>query len=332
MSNQGEFFPVINRFEQVKVLVVGDVMLDRYWFGAVSRISPEAPVPIVRLERVTSAAGGAANVAANVLSLGAQPLLVGAIGADENGLTLKRVLEQNRVETKYLVASSNRPTTTKTRVIAHQQQVVRIDDENDKTLSAADAEKICRNASELIPRVDVVLLSDYAKGCLCENVLSNVITAARKAGKKVLVDPKGKNYAKYNGATLLTPNKLEATTAAGVEIGDDDLTTEIGEKLLRDLQIEALLITLGEDGMRLSERGKKTRHFPALARQVYDVTGAGDTVIATLAVALGANADLATAAQLANTAAGLAVEQVGTATVKKAALEKFLLEHGETEL
>jgi D-beta-D-heptose 7-phosphate kinase/D-beta-D-heptose 1-phosphate adenosyltransferase len=195
-------------------------------------------------------------------------------------------------------------------------------------LSEPEAEMICRTVAELLPQIDVVVLSDYAKGCLCEQVLSNVIKAARKAGKTVLVDPKGKNYAKYNGATLLTPNKMEAATASGIEIGENN-TTEIGEKLLRDLEIGALLMTLGEDGMRLSERGKKTQHFPAMARQVYDVTGAGDTVIATLAVALGANADLATAAQLANTAAGLAVEQIGTAAVKKAALKKFLSEHSE---
>lgn len=309
------------------MLVVGDVMLDRYWFGAVSRISPEAPVPIVRLERVANAAGGAANVAANVLSLGATPFLVGTIGADEAGRDLSRVLEQNGVEAKNLVVSQNRPTTTKTRIVAHQQQVVRVDDENDRFLSETEAEIICRKANEMLPQVDIVVLSDYAKGCLCQQVLSNVIEEARKAEKKILVDPKGKNYAKYNGATLLTPNKSEATAASRVEINGNDMTAEIGGKLLQDLQIEALLMTLGEDGMRLFERGKESQHFPALARQVYDVTGAGDTVIATLAVALGANADLAAAAQIANTAAGLAVEQVGTAAVKKAALAKFLSEH-----
>lgn len=331
MRNPSELLEILNRFEQVKVLIVGDLMLDRYWFGAVSRISPEAPVPIVRLERVTNAAGGAANVAANVLSLGAEPFLVGAIGDDETGRALHQVLEQNGVSTKHLVALSNRPTTTKTRIVAHQQQVVRIDDENDKPLTEAESEMIWRKANELLPQIDVVVLSDYAKGCLCGEVLSGVIKAAREAGKKILVDPKGKNYARYNGATLLTPNKMEAATASGVEISGENTTIEVGEELLRELQIEALLITLGEDGMQLSERGKDSQYFPAMARQVYDVTGAGDTVIATLAVALGANADLAAAAQIANTAAGMAVEQVGTATVKKAALEKFLFEHSETE-
>ncbi len=332
MRNPTELLEILNRFERVKVLIVGDVMLDRYWFGAVSRISPEAPVPIVRLQRVTNAAGGAANVAANVLSLGGTPFLVGAIGGDETGRALHRVLEQNGVSTKHLVALSNRPTTTKTRIVAHQQQVVRIDDEDDQVLTETESEMVWRKANELLPQIDVVVLSDYAKGCLCGEVTSKVIEAARKAGKKILVDPKGKNYAKYNGATLLTPNKMEAEAAASaIEIAHGDSAAEIGEKLLRELQIEALLITLGEDGMRLAERGKDSQYFPAMARQVYDVTGAGDTVIAALAVALGANADLAAAAQIANAAAGLAVEQIGTATVKKTALERFLLEHNETE-
>lgn len=326
MKSPNEFLETLDRFERVKILVVGDVMLDRYWFGTVSRISPEAPVPIVRLERVANAAGGAANVAANVLSLGAKPFLVGAIGADETGRALSRVLEQNGVETRNLVVSPDRPTTTKTRIVAHQQQVVRVDDENDQFLSEAEAEMICKKANELLPQADIVVLSDYAKGCLCERVLSDIIGAARRAGKKVLVDPKGKNYAKYDGATLLTPNKSEAAAAFGIELDGSDLTTEIGDQLLRDLRIEALLITLGEGGMRLFEREKKSRHFPALARQVYDVTGAGDTVIATLAAALGADADLATAARIANAAAGLAVEQIGTAAVKKAALTKVLSE------
>jgi rfaE bifunctional protein kinase chain/domain len=322
---------ILNRVEQVKVLIVGDVMLDRYWFGAVSRISPEAPVPIVRLERVTNAAGGAANVAANVLSLGGTPFLVGVNGSDEAGRALHQVLEQKGVSTKHLIAFSNRPTTTKTRIVAHQQQVVRIDEEDDQSLTETESATIWRRAIELLPQIDVVVLSDYAKGCLCGEVTSNVIEAARKAGKKILVDPKGKNYAKYNGATLLTPNKMEAAAASDMEIANSDMPAEIGEKLLRELQIEALLITLGEDGMGLAERGRDSQYFPAMARQVYDVTGAGDTVIAALAVALGANADLAAAVQIANAAAGLAVEQVGTATVKKAALEKFLSEHNEAE-
>lgn len=317
---------VIEKFGAVKVLVAGDVMLDRYLWGTVSRISPEAPVPVVKLEKVTLTAGGAANVAANVASLGAKAFLIGAISGDEGGRELPKVLAENNVSAEHLVQFDNRPTTTKTRVVAHQQQVVRIDDEHAHPLDDAQAAVLWSKIKELLFAADVVILSDYAKGCLCQSVLANTIETARKMNKIVLVDPKGKDYLRYRGATLLTPNKSEAAAASGVDITDAASCEKAGQRLLETVNLESLLITLGEDGMQLFERGRASQNFPAVARQVYDVTGAGDTVIATLAIALGAGADLGTAAQIANAAAGIAVEQIGTAAVKQEELIKQLEE------
>jgi D-beta-D-heptose 7-phosphate kinase/D-beta-D-heptose 1-phosphate adenosyltransferase len=221
-----------------------------------------------------------------------------------------------------LVRFDTRPTTTKTRLVAHQQQIARIDDEDAVPLNEKEAATVWQKIKELLPLSDIVVLSDYAKGCLCESILANTIETARNLEKLVLVDPKGRNYQKYSGATLLTPNKSEAAAASGIDIIDENSCLQAGEKLLVEFELESLFITLGEEGMRLFRKANDSKHFPAVARKVYDVTGAGDTVIATLAVALGAGADLALAAQIANAAAGLAVEQVGTATVKIELLKK----------
>ena len=315
---------ILNKFGGVRVLIVGDVMLDRYLWGTVSRISPEAPVPVVRLERVTETAGGAGNVAANAAALGAGAFLVGVIGADEAGLALPRILAANSVSSNYLVKFENRPTTCKTRVVAHSQQLVRIDDEDSTGLDDGQAEIVYRKILELLPMIDVVVLSDYAKGCLCERVLAETIKAAGSYGKSVLIDPKGQNYARYRGATLLTPNKHEAAAASGIEITDDDSCKKAGEKILAEVELESLLITLGEDGMRLFQKNRDSQHFPTMARKVYDVTGAGDTVIATLAAALGTGAELPVAAQLANAAAGIAVERVGTSAVSLELLRQVI--------
>lgn len=314
----------LNKFADVRVLVVGDVMLDRYFWGTVSRISPEAPVPIVKLEKVTQMAGGAANVAANVASLGAQAMLVGTIGVDEGGLALPSVLTENKVSADFLVKLADRPTTCKTRIIAHSQQLVRVDDEMSQPLDAAQAEIVWKKIEELLPQADIVILSDYAKGCLSETIVTKTIEAARKAFKPILVDPKGKNYRQYRGATLLTPNKLEAAAATAIEITDDHSCRQAGAKLLSEIELQSLIITLGEDGMMVFEENQIPKHFASESRQVYDVTGAGDTVIATLAIALGAKSNLVTAAQIANVAAGLAVEQIGTAAVKFDDLKKEL--------
>lgn len=306
---------ILNKFASVRILIVGDVMLDRYFWGTVGRISPEAPVPVVRLEKQTVTAGGAANVAANVAALGALAQLIGVAGNDQGADELKQILEKSGVDPKNLVQTASRQTTTKTRIIAHHQHVVRLDDETAAPLEARDCAQICGKAATLLAAADVVVLSDYAKGCLSDAVLTGVIEEARKNKKPVLVDPKGRDYRKYTGATLLTPNKSEASAAAGIEISDDETLEAAGKKLLAELDTKAVLITLGEEGMRLFERHRKSVQIQATAREVYDVTGAGDTVIALLAAALGAGAELSDAARIANAGAGIAVEQIGTTAV-----------------
>jgi D-beta-D-heptose 7-phosphate kinase/D-beta-D-heptose 1-phosphate adenosyltransferase len=306
---------ILNALERTKVLVVGDIMLDRYWWGSVARISPEAPVPVVRLVRQTLAAGGAANVAVNVAGLGARPLLVGVVGSDDEARLIRQELEHSAVNVGSLIEVPDRPTTVKTRVIAHSQQVARIDQETDADLDGSAQEKVIAKLADLVPEADAVIVSDYAKGLLTNEMLAELMAICRNAGKCVLVDPKGKDYKKYRGATMITPNRREAAEACNFDENSEKMVERSGAKLIGDLDIEAVLITQGEAGMTLFRHDRPPRHFPTAAREVYDVTGAGDTVIATLASTLGAGADLETATDLANIAAGLVVEQIGTTAV-----------------
>jgi len=312
---------LIERFSKVKVLIVGDVMLDRYWWGSVTRISPEAPVPVVKLERTSIAAGGAANVAANVVGLGAETFLVGIVGDDAEAKNLAEILENSKISAEYLISLDNRQTSVKTRIVAHSQQVVRLDQENTTPISELEADNVFKAIEEVFEAADIVIISDYAKGFLVENLLSRLIMKCSGGGKKILVDPKGKDYKKYRGATLLTPNQKEATEACGLEESDLTGVEKAGEILLENISNEAVLITQGEKGMTLFQNDSKTHRFDALARKVYDVTGAGDTVIAALAVAIGAGLNFFEAAKLANIAAGLVVEQIGTTAITKGMLE-----------
>lgn len=297
------------------VLILGDVMLDRYWWGDVARISPEAPVPVVRLVRTTLAAGGAANVAANVAGLGAEAILVGIVGADAESRLLSDEMERAGVNADHLIEVAHRPTTVKTRVIAHSQQVARVDQETDAGLDPSAHEKVVAKLSKLVPSCDAVIVSDYAKGLLTADLLAELAEIAQRSGKAVLVDPKGRDYEKYRGVTMITPNRREAAEACNFSESSDGLIKKAGTKLIDDLGLEAVLITQGEEGMTLFRPTREPRHFPTAAREVYDVTGAGDTVIATLATSIGAGADLEAATSLANVAAGLVVEQVGTSAV-----------------
>lgn len=314
----------VEKIKDVKVLVVGDVMLDRYWWGSVNRISPEAPVPVVKLDKRTLSAGGAANVAANIAGLGAKPLLVGIIGDDEGGKELCQVMERINVSTEHLIKFAGRPTTVKTRIVAHHQHVVRIDDENVSPLNHDEITYLKENVLSLLSATDVLLLSDYAKGTLSQEFLKDIISAAKEKNIPVVVDPKGRDYSRYMNATLLTPNRNEALHASGLDINEPHDINEIGKELLAKLQVDSLLVTLGEDGMALFRRDESPLHLSAMAREVYDVTGAGDTVIATLGVAIGAGAKLADAAQLANVAAGIVVEQVGTTAIELETLKTAL--------
>ena len=317
---------LIERFTKVRVLVVGDVMLDRYWWGSVSRISPEAPVPVVSLESTTLAAGGAANVASNVAGLGANPFLIGITGDDPEASDLPSVFAEKGILDFELKAIPGRKTTVKTRIVAHNQQMARIDQETIDEIASADAVRMIERLERRLEEIDVVVISDYGKGFLTREILSSLILAAREMGKPVLVDPKGKDYSKYQGATMLTPNKREAAEACGIEPASGDLVETAKQKLLIDLDLDSLLITLGEDGMTLLQKDSDAANLSATARNVYDVTGAGDTVIATLAVAIGSGMDTFEAAKVANLAAGIVVERVGTTPITQADLATIVSE------
>ena len=311
---------ILENFQNVTVLVVGDVMLDRYWWGEVSRISPEAPVPVVRLKNSTLAAGGAANVAANIAGLGAKALLLGCVGNDPEADLFTEVFRESLLTTDHLIRLQDRPTIVKTRVIAHSQQVARIDQETVAELTDEAGESVIERFVSLIDSVDAVAVSDYAKGLLTSNVLARIIDEARQRNKPVLVDPKGKDYSKYRGATLLTPNRREAAEACNSDDNGNFNISLAGKRLMNENGLGSVLITEGENGMTLFRPERDPVHMSALARAVYDVTGAGDTVIATLAAAVGAGLGLEQAANLANVAAGIVVEQVGTTAIKAAEL------------
>jgi D-glycero-beta-D-manno-heptose-7-phosphate kinase len=289
-----------------RVLVVGDVMLDRYWFGDVSRISPEAPVPVVKVEKMEERPGGAANVARNCAALGAKTSLLSVVGADEAGQSLMRLMTDSGINAS-LLEDSQLSTTVKLRVLGRQQQLLRIDFENSPDHEVLKA-KLAEYA-QMLPDTDVVILSDYGKGGLAH--IGDMIRLARAANKPVLVDPKGDDYARYTGATLLTPNRSELREVVGRWKDDTDLLNR-AQALREDLGLEGLLVTRSEEGMTLFTAEGPT-HEPAQAREVYDVSGAGDTVIATLAVMLGSGSDMPTAMQLANKAAGVVVAKLGTA-------------------
>ncbi|NNE98872.1 MAG: D-glycero-beta-D-manno-heptose-7-phosphate kinase [Pyrinomonadaceae bacterium] len=313
----------LDKFSEVEVLVVGDAMLDQYWWGAVNRISPEAPVPVVSLERKTTIPGGTANVAANIAGLGAKAHLVGVVGDDEEGNELRKTLENIGVSSDHLIPALTRPTTSKTRIIANNQQVTRVDRESTDPLATDTAKKLLDKVAALINDVDIVLVSDYAKGVITAETAARIISLAAENGKQVLVDPKGKDYSKYRGASILTPNQKEALEACGFDEVDDKSIPAAGDKLMSDLGLEFLLITRGEKGMSLFSAGKGERQIAANARRVFDVTGAGDTVISTLAVALAAGNGFYDSCEMANIAAGLVVEKVGTRPISKEEMSEY---------
>jgi rfaE bifunctional protein kinase chain/domain len=303
-----------NQFSKARLLVVGDVMLDRYWFGDTGRISPEAPVPVVQVAKIDERLGGAANVARNASALGAKTTILGVIGQDEAGKRVEQLLQESGVQSQ-LQADSKVPTTVKLRVIARQQQLIRLDFEETPSQNSLD-EKLKRFES-LLPQVDVVILSDYGKGALEQ--VSAMIALAKANKKLVLVDPKGDAYSKYKGATVLTPNRSELRQVIGQWSDEADLAKR-AQSLRQELELSALLLTRSEEGMTLfTEKG--TEHVRAQAREVFDVSGAGDTVIATLAVAMAAGWPLERAMALANRAGGIVVGKLGTATVSAEELQ-----------
>lgn len=297
-----------DQIRQSQVLVVGDMMLDRYWFGDVDRISPEAPVPVVQIKRSDERLGGAANVARNAAALGAKVGMLGVVGDDEPGRTLEALLQASDVQ-PYLHLDNTLSTTIKLRVVAHQQQLLRVDFEN------APATEVLASVQDryqtLVNDYQVLVLSDYGKGGLTH--VARMVEAGRAAGRAVLIDPKGDDYSRYRGATLITPNRSEMRVVVGAWKTEADLTIR-AQNLRRELQLEALLLTRSEEGMTLYTEAE-VLHVSAQAREVYDVSGAGDTVIATLATMLGAGVPLKEAVQHANRAGGIVVGKLGTAVV-----------------
>ncbi len=306
---------ILDKFAGTRVLVIGDIMLDRYWWGKVSRISPEAPVPVVRMDHESLAAGGAANVAANISGLGSIPILIGVVGDDDESSLVPSVLKERSIPSEQLITAKGRRTTVKTRIIAHSQQVVRIDQETAEPLQTDAETAVIAKFDNVVSQAGAIVISDYAKGTLSDKVTRHVIEAATEKGIPILVDPKGRDYSKYRGATMLTPNRREAADACGLEENNQDMVDIAGNRLLTELELQSVLITQGEDGMTLFRVGREPYHLNTLARDVYDVTGAGDTVIGSLAVAIAAGADAAVAADIANVAAGIVVEQVGTTAI-----------------
>ncbi|MDR5874413.1 bifunctional D-glycero-beta-D-manno-heptose-7-phosphate kinase/D-glycero-beta-D-manno-heptose 1-phosphate adenylyltransferase HldE [Halomonas sp. CUBES01] len=311
----------LTALEHGRVLVVGDVMLDRYWHGGTSRISPEAPVPVVRVENADDRPGGAANVALNIAALGAQVSLAGVVGNDDNAELLTRRLLDSKVST-YFQCSDDITTITKLRVMSRNQQLLRLDFE--QRLDGVDTTDLLAQVEQALPDCDVMILSDYGKGTL--NQVEKLIALARSQGKRVLIDPKGGDFSKYRGASLITPNLTEFEAIVGSCSSDEELSRR-GEALRAELELEALLITRSEKGMTLIGDGQAPLHLPTRAQEVFDVTGAGDTVIGLMGLALASGHGLAEAMMLANLGAGLVVAKPGTATLSIAELYTAL--HGD---
>lgn len=309
-------------FKAIRVLVYGDLMLDRYWYGDALRISPEAPVPVVHVQRHETRPGGAANVALNIASLGGYVKLLGLVGPDAEAAELRAALNQQAVDPEFLTVPGH-PTVTKLRVIGRQQQLIRMDFEN-PFQGVDDAPLIAAYQRELLC-TDVVILSDYAKGTLARSV--ELIAAARRQGVPVLVDPKSSDLSRYRGAALVTPNKSEFEAIVGRWTDEADLERKARE-LIKTYDLGGLLVTRGKDGMTLILTGEPAQHFPAKAREVYDVTGAGDTVIAVIAAVLAAGGGYSEAVRLANIAAGLVVMKLGAATVTEPELRRAVLRQG----
>ena len=311
---------IVSGFDGAKILVVGDLILDEFIWGNVSRISPEAPVPVVWVENENFMPGGASNVANNIRSMGGSVCLAGAVGEDHRGGILQSLLREKGVGCDGIYMDSGRPTTLKTRVIAHHQQVVRIDREAQKALPEEVLKKILQYVCDQIRNVDAIIIEDYGKGVVVPRLVKEIVKIAKKHKKIITVDPKEGHFSYYKGVTTITPNHHEASFASGIAIKDDASLEKAGKKLLKKLNCESVLITLGENGMCLFEKGKRMVKIPTLAQDVYDVSGAGDTVISTYTLARARKATALEAAHLSNCAAGIVVGKVGVAVTQSGEL------------
>ncbi|HYD32720.1 MAG TPA: D-glycero-beta-D-manno-heptose-7-phosphate kinase, partial [Azospirillaceae bacterium] len=307
----------IDALSATHVLCVGDVMLDRFVYGSVDRISPEAPIPVLRITRTTAMLGGAGNVAANLAALGCAPHFVSVVGDDEAGSAVMRLMVESQLaDGSRMVTERERQTTVKTRFFASSQQLLRADSETVTPISVQSAEAVLAAAKAGLADVGAVILSDYGKGVLSDALIARIIKAASEAGRPVVVDPKGDDYRRYRGATVITPNRKELAQATGMDVSTDEEVAAAARHLLETCGIHSVVATRSEQGMTVVTADGRIRHLPAEAREVFDVSGAGDTAVAALAAALAAQAPLFDAARLANVAAGIVVGKVGTAVVR----------------
>jgi D-beta-D-heptose 7-phosphate kinase/D-beta-D-heptose 1-phosphate adenosyltransferase len=323
----------LNRLGSIRALVIGDLMLDEYLWGKTERISPEAPVQVVDISREDLRLGGAGNVINNLMTLGCQVHVAGVLGDDGDGRLLLRLLEEKSVGIRGVLMAPDRTTSRKTRILASNQQMLRIDRESQNPIPAEMETRLADHVRSAADDFHVILVSDYLKGVLTEGLLKEIFAVGREKGIPVVVDPKGNDFRKYRGATLLTPNRKEAQTASHIAIVDEASLLRAGRSLARDLDLEALVLTRSEEGMTLFPRGGEEIHLPTEAREVYDVSGAGDTVLAMMGLGLAGELSLEAAARLANVAAGIVVGKVGTSTVSPGEiLEVIGRRHQDTDL
>lgn len=319
---------ILTGFSGQKVLVLGNLMLDRYVWGDTARISPEAPVPVIEAREETARLGGAANVASNIQALGAEPLLVGVTGADNFGQELVRLLRGRHISAGWLVADRGRRTTTKTRILARNQQIVRVDQEETAEVNGAVLDSVLDRASAALEKAAACVISDYGKGVITRALLESVLSETKSRGIPVCVDPKETHFFSYRGVAVITPNAAEAGTAFGRRLRDLPTLLAAGQRLRSELGCRAVLITRGEQGMTLFQEAGPTLHFPAVATEVFDVTGAGDTVVSVFALALAARAEPAEAAAIANHAASLVIREVGTSATTVEAIRRSFVDQG----
>ncbi|MFC1807331.1 D-glycero-beta-D-manno-heptose-7-phosphate kinase [Candidatus Omnitrophota bacterium] len=312
-QNLSRFSKIISHFNNARILVVGDIMLDKFMWGSVSRISPEAPVPVVWAKSESFMPGGASNVANNIAALGAKAYICGIVGDDEAGQTLVSQLNKNSINSEGIIVDKSRPTISKTRIIAHHQQVVRIDKESDHPIDSKSFNKILSFLKKKVAEVDAVIIEDYGKGLIMPNLIKHLISISKSHKKIIMVDPKQEHLHLYKGITAITPNHKEAEIASGIRIVNKTSLEKAGKRLLSIWNADAVLVTLGEDGMALFKKKGKWVHIPTVAQEVYDVSGAGDTVIAGFTLARISGANMVEAAHLSNIAAGIVVGKLGIA-------------------
>lgn len=322
---------LFGEFNGKRIAVVGDLMVDRYFWGTVNRISPEAPVPVVEVDSQSTRLGGAANVANNVSSLGGIPIMIGVTGNDDGGHLLKKLIEESGFPAAGLVVDAARPTTIKTRVIAHHQHVVRIDHEVKEDISEAIQAQILRVLKNELPSLDAIILEDYNKGVIVGGLIKEIVALARSKGIIVTVDPKFNNFFEYKNVTVFKPNRKESEEALGRRLHDRAAVEQAGRDILKKLDAENILLTLGEEGMSLFERSGSVTHVSTQAKKVADVSGAGDTVISTLTMCLAAGAGIREAASLANIAGGVVCGEVGIVPIDKGSLFNAITEHQRTD-